>query len=62
MSNRRLREKAQRKKVRMWEIAKCFGVADATFSRWLRSEFPQERMKQALQFVDEIAANRQQEG
>lgn len=60
--NQKLRLEANRKGVKLWEVAKKFGVTDSQFSRWLRSEFSKERMKQALQFVDEIAANRQQEG
>lgn len=56
--NKRLKDAAMQSGVKLWEIAARFGISDAQFSRWLRTEFSPERMNQALRYVDEIAAER----
>ena len=60
MTNGRLRQAAEEKRVPLWKVAEKFGVTDSHFSRWLRREFSEERMKQALQYIDDIADSRQQ--
>lgn len=54
-ANNRLRQAAAKKNVPLWMVAQKFGITDSHFSRWLRVEFDRDRMKQALQYVDEIA-------
>ena len=56
--NQRIKAEAERRGVKLWEIASRFGVSDSQFSRWLRTEFTEERAAQALRFVEEIAAER----
>ena len=58
MANEKLRETAQKKGVNLWQLADRFGVADTTFARWMRHEFEPERKQKALQFIEEIAAER----
>lgn len=55
MANEKIKRAAKVSGVKLWEIAARFGVSDGQFSRWLRSELPEERREQALRFVDEIA-------
>lgn len=57
-ANSVLRQRAAEKNIPLWMIAKKFGITDSQFSRWLRDELSAERMKQALQYVDEIARDR----
>ena len=53
--NDELKNYANSKKVKLWQVAEKFGVVDNTFSRWLRKEFTPERKKLFKQYVDEIA-------
>lgn len=57
-ANLKLRNTAREKNVNLWEVAEKFNVADTTFARWLRHEFEPDRERQALQFIDEIAKER----
>ena len=56
MSNKELKLYAASKGVRLWQVADCFGVTDAAFSRKLRKELSKEDAKQFKLFVDEIAS------
>lgn len=58
MANERIKETAKKKGVRLWEVADRFGMVDSVFSRKLRKELSPEQRKQALQYIDEIAASR----
>lgn len=63
--NKELKMYAKAKKVELYLVAECFGVTDATFSRWLRKEFSPKKQEIFKAYVDEIAlekAAEEQEG
>lgn len=37
-----------------WVVADHLGITDATFSRWLRKELPEEKKQEILSAIDEI--------
>lgn len=53
--NEHIKSLAAKEHVHLWKIAARFGITDSQFSRWLRSEFSEERKKQAIQYIHEIA-------
>lgn len=55
MNNKKLREYAAGKKVKLWQVAEKFGVSDVAFSKKLRHELSKEDAEQFRLFVDEIA-------
>lgn len=55
MTNKLIRERAQEKDVRLWQIAERVGVTDGNFSRKLRRELPEEERERILRLIDEIA-------
>lgn len=58
MANQKIKDHAKKRNVFLWELAKKYGVTDSNFSRRLRCEFSPEEQKKALQYIDEIAAER----
>ena len=56
--NQRIREAAKRSDVYLWEVAAVLGIADTTFSRWLRRELPEEEQEKILGIIADIAAGR----
>ena len=56
MKNKIIRIEAQERKVRLWQIAEKLGVADATFSRKLRKELPDDERAHILEIIEQIAA------
>ncbi len=57
-SNERIREAAKRSGVYLWEVAAVLGIADTTFSRWLRRELPEEAQEKIMGIIADIAAGR----
>ena len=57
-TNEKIRKMARIKDVRLWELAEKMGITDSSLSRKLRKEFSPEEEEQALEYIDEIAANR----
>ena len=58
VANERIREEAFKKGVRLWEIAERFGMADTAFSRKLRKELSPEDTEKALNYINDIYAER----
>ncbi len=58
MNNLKIRNYAKKNGIKLYELAEKFGVADFNFSRMLRKEFSEEDTKKALEFIDEIVAER----
>lgn len=54
-SNKEIREKMQRSRIKYWEVALALGITDGTFSRKLRKEFSEEDKKRVLQIIDQIS-------
>lgn len=55
MENRILRDAAKANGVKLWQIAERVGVAEATFSRKLRHELPEQERQNILSIIDELA-------
>lgn len=62
MCNQKIRDKARIADVALWQIADRFGITNSTFSVWLRRELPEEKQKMALDFIDQIVAERKKKG
>ena len=58
MNNREIRALAAERRVKMWQIADTIGIADMTFSKWMRRELPEDKKRQALEAIEAIAAKR----
>ena len=55
MSNERIREAAKRKGLKLWQVADRMGMNDGNFSRMMRKELPEERQREILALIDELA-------
>lgn len=53
-ANKSFRESARRAGVPLWRVAIALGVSEATLTRMLRVELPEEKTAQLLCIVDEI--------
>lgn len=56
MKNKIIRIEAQERKVCLWQIAEKLGIAEATFSRKLRRELPDDEQEHILEIIEQIAA------
>lgn len=57
--NEKLKLKAAGSGVRLWEVARELGVADATLSRMLRTEFTESQRKRFLDAVDAVKGRKE---
>lgn len=55
MTNIDIRERAKKSGVHLWRIADALGMADNTFSRKLRKEFPDELKAEIFEIIDRLA-------
>ena len=56
MCNKDIREYANKRNVRLWQIALKLGINDGNFSRKLRTELPEEKKTEIKAIIDELAA------
>lgn len=56
MANAIIREEAKASGVKLWQIADAIGLTDATFSRKLRKELPDDEQEKILEVIEKIAA------
>lgn len=54
-SNYDVREYANKKDIRLWQIADRLGITDNYFSRKLRKEFSEEEKQKIFKIIDELA-------
>lgn len=54
-ANCEIREAARRNGVKLWQVAECIGISDATFSRKLRRELPQQERDNILDVIGKLA-------
>lgn len=40
--------------LKIWQVADAFGVADTTFSKYLRKEFSEEDTQKVLTIIDNL--------
>lgn len=55
MKGSEIREKAKEAGVKLWQVAKAYGVADTTFSKYLRGDFTKEESDKILNIITELA-------
>ena len=53
-ANKALRKQIEKSGIKQWQIADALGVADSTFTRWLRHELPEERKNEVLRVIEEV--------
>ena len=55
MANRKIRKAIAINELKYWEVAAAIGIADATFSRWLREELPEDKKTFILATIEKLA-------
>ena len=56
MANEAIKETAKKRGVKLWRVAKEYGIADNTFSRRLREEMPDTERDKILTIIETLAA------
>ena len=57
-ANKDVRLAIEKNRLRYFEVAHVIGVSEATFTRWLRFELPEEKKKLILSAVDRLLSLR----
>ena len=57
MVNKKIRELAKKKEVKLWQIADKLQINDGNFSRLLRHELSREKEQQILNIINELSDN-----
>lgn len=60
MKNTELRGYAEKRGVKLWELAEAIGITDSTMSRKLRKELPDDDRKKYLSLIDFVAERKAQ--
>ena len=55
VKNQDIRDAAKKSGIKLWQIAEKLGIWDATLSRKLRKELPQEEKEKILGIIAELA-------
>ncbi len=58
--NEQIRAAAKNKGVFLYSIAEALGVSENTFNRWLRHELPENKKRDILTIIDNLAMEEQQ--
>jgi hypothetical protein len=59
-ANKRIRDKAKTKGVKLWEIAEVYGLSDGNFSRKLRRELPEAEQRKIMGIIEMLAKETEQ--
>lgn len=54
LANREIREKIYDAHLRNWQVSNSIGIADATFSRWLRTPLSDERKRRVEKAISDL--------
>ena len=54
MNNQEIRKKARKAKVPFWKIADALNVSEATFTRKLRRELPDDEKARIFAIIEEL--------
>lgn len=60
--NNEIRDEAKHNGIKLWELAGEIGVADTTFSRWLRVELTEQRKENVRSAMKRIIERRENNG
>lgn len=55
MTGTEIKEIATAAGVKLWQVAKAYGVADTTFSKYLRGDFTEAESTRILNIINELA-------
>lgn len=55
MSGAEIRKTILNSGLKIWQVAKAYGVADTTFSKYLRGDFTKENADRILNIITELA-------
>lgn len=55
MTGTEIKARATAAGVKLWQVAKVYGVADTTFSKYLRGDFSKEEADKIINIIDELA-------
>lgn len=58
MKNKKIREMAEAKGIRLWQIAEKLGINDSNFSRKLRKELSADETVRILDIIEQLAAEK----
>lgn len=54
MSGAEIRKRILAAGLKIWQVAKAYGVADTTFSKYLRRDFTDEETKKVLNIINDL--------
>ncbi|MFD1126267.1 hypothetical protein ACFQ22_13040 [Lentilactobacillus raoultii] len=57
-NNQIIRRKISDERLKMWEVANEIGIADSTFSKWLRLPLSSARYKRVEKAINELTKER----
>lgn len=55
MHNTEIRKAIDSAGLRYWQVAEELGVADTTFTKWLRKELPDEKRSQVMEAIEKLS-------
>lgn len=59
--NQKIREYAQKKKVKLWQVAEKMGIHDSKLSKKLRHELPERETDIIMTIIDDLANEKEGE-
>ena len=60
MNNQEIRRACKVHGVKLWEVAEALGITDASFSRKMRRELPDDEREKVLAIIQKLAADGQE--
>jgi len=54
-ANQDIRKAAQEKRVFLWQVADKYQISDTSFTKMLRKELPNEKKKQIMSLINDLA-------
>lgn len=57
MSGAEIKKRIEDAGLKIWQVAYAFGVADTTFSKYLRKDFDDESTKRVLDIIESLKQN-----
>lgn len=55
MSGAEIRQKIIESGLKIWQVAEAYGVADTTFSKYLRKGFNEENTRKVLSIIEKLS-------
>lgn len=58
MKNETIRRRISDSGLKYWEVADAVGIADTTFTKWLRHELPADKKREIMEVIDRLKSER----